>query len=326
MSSKILLAENSPTVRNVTLSLLKKHGYEVISAQDGAEALKKAKADRPDVIFLDDCMAILDGEQVLRELKQDQQLKDVPVVMIITRNEPQRKEQLRHLGSDFFIPKPVNPQQILDSVEIFLSRQKASISKPEKPKSGDIAPEKIPTSGKMEEAKITLPEGEKESEGTLNIVKTSDFIHELGTAPHVPDEEPNHGFEWFLDELKKEALGGESLTSHAKGKSIPSKQEKTFESREDAKESPPSEHVFGEQGFDEFVKELKYSLEDTESEKRPKTESSSIKNIHASHFDQLIADLVKRIPEKIAREVAERVSPELLEKIIREELSKVKTD
>jgi CheY-like chemotaxis protein len=325
MSSKILLADNSPTVRNVTLSLLKKHGYEVISAQDGVEALKKAKADHPDIIFLEDRMAILDGEQVLRELKQDQSLKSIPVVMILSQNEPQRKEQLKQLGSDFFISKPVNPAQILDSAEIFLSKQKASIPKAEKPIPGDVTPEKTPTSGKMEEAKITLPEEEKESEEGLNIVNTSDFVHELGSAPHMPDEEPNHGFEWFLNELKREAQEGESLTSQAGKHSSPSKQEKSSQSGGTSTESRPSEPAFGEGAFDELVKELKYNLGDAESDKKPKKEHSSVESTDSSHFDRLIADLVDRIPQKIAQEIAQKVSPQLLEKIIREELSKVKT-
>lgn len=325
MSSRILLADNSPTIRNITLSLLKKHGYEVISAQDGVEALKKARADRPDIIFLDDCMTILDGEQVLRELKQDQDLKNIPVVMILSGNEPEKKERLRQLGSEFFISKPVNPAQILDSVEIFLSRQQASVAKAEKPIPSEAASEKIPTLSEVEEANIAIQEEEKESEGTLNIVKTSDFIHELGTAPHMPDEDPNHGFEWFLNELKKEARDVEPTAPQTVTHSGTLKQERSLRSGEHAKESYSPESSSDEGSFDEFVKDLKYDLDEAESEKKPKAESSSVENIHPSHFDQLIADLVKRIPQRIAQEVAGRVSPELLEKIIREELSKVKT-
>jgi CheY-like chemotaxis protein len=325
MSSKILLADNSPTVRNVTLSLLKKHGYQVFSAQDGVEALKKAKADRPDVIFLDESITILDGEQVLRELKRDQDLKDVPVVMILSRNEPERKEQLRQLGSEFFIPKPVNPVQILDSVEIFLSKQKVPLSQAENSYPHDAPSEQVSTSGEVEQAQVALSEGEAKAEGALNIVNTSDFIHELGTAPHVPDEEANHGFEWFLSELKQEALEGESLTPQIGNKSSSSRQKKTSEPSGDAKENHSSEHVVGERGFEEFVKELKHNLYDAGAYKKPKMESASIENIHSSHFDQLISALVQRIPQRVAQEVAGKVSSELLEKIIREELSKVKT-
>lgn len=326
MPSKILLADNSPTIRNVTLSLLKKHGYQVFSAQDGAEALKKAKADRPDVIFLDDSITILDGEQVLRELKRDQDLKDVPVVMLLSKNEPERKEQLRQMGGDFFIFKPFNPAQIIDSVEIFLSKQKVPLSQADDSFSEDAPSEQVSTSVKVEQAGVALPEEKGKSEEVLNIVKTSDFVHEMGPAPHMPDEEVSHGFEWFLNELKQEALEGESLAPHAKDKSIPSKREKSFEAGEDAKGSHSSEHVVGDQGFDEFVNELKYNLDDAVTDRKPKKERASIENIHPSHFDQLVSDLVKRIPQRVAQEVAEKVNPELLEKIIREELSKVKTD
>jgi two-component system response regulator VicR len=69
MSKKILVADDSPTVRKVTESLLKKQGYEVLCAEDGASALSLAKTNKPDLIFLDDSLSILDSLSVCEDRK-----------------------------------------------------------------------------------------------------------------------------------------------------------------------------------------------------------------------------------------------------------------
>jgi twitching motility two-component system response regulator PilG len=202
MNHKILVADNSPTVRNIAESLLRKHGYEVLLADDGVKALKVAKANQPDLIFLDDSLAILNGGQIYKELKQNKNLKDVPVVMLLSGDEIERKKELRLIGADVFITKPFNPREILDHVERLLGREKTFPSEDERKLTEDLPTQEDDTLDEKETQK-TAPSVQKEkSEDILDIVATSDLVESF--EPSASDEERAHGFDWFMSELKRE--------------------------------------------------------------------------------------------------------------------------
>ena len=91
---KILVADDSPTIRKVAESLLKKQGYEVFCAEDGASALGMAKTNKPDLIFWDDSLPILNGHGVCEELKGNKELKDTPLIILLTKDEVKKEEKL----------------------------------------------------------------------------------------------------------------------------------------------------------------------------------------------------------------------------------------
>jgi CheY-like chemotaxis protein len=323
MPSKILVADDSPTIRNIAQSLLRKHGYEVLSAVDGVEALRIAKASRPDLVFLDDSMPVMDGGQVLKELRHDPDLKDIPVVMLLSRDEAETKQRFEQMGTGFFIAKPLNPVQFLDQVEKLLTKQKASFSREEKLKPEGILTGDLGKPDTLEHVEITLPEGEEKSDDDLDIVENSDLMKDAASLSRA-DEEAAHGFEWFLDELKKETRAKASGAKDAKAKpDFPEHgaPDKTERQRDESEAGKPSED---ERNFDEFVKELKYDQAQENGEKAPQVERSVIENMSPSHLDQLVLGLTQRIPRRVAQEVAEMVTPELLERIVREELARIR--
>lgn len=319
MASKILVADTSPTLRNIAQSLLSKHGYEVLSAQDGAEALRTARSGRPDVVFLDESLPVMDGAQVLKELKQDQDLKHVPVVVLLTRHQPDREKQLQQMGADSFIVKPLNPAQILAQAERCVSAQKPVLSGEVKSDPVNVYSQDSAKADRVEQVEVTLPGTEERPMGDLDIVTNSDLLKSGDPSLISSDESATHGFEWFLDELKRETHDKQSVPPQP-----------TSEEREEPK--APVQHDqrdgAGEAGdsgpgFDEFVKELNYDEQQADEGQAPRVERSVIDGIGPSDFNALISSLTERIPRRVAQEIAEMVTPELLERIIRQELARM---
>jgi len=326
MNHKILVADDSPTVRNVTEPLLRKHGYEVLFADDGAKALEIAKANKPDLIFLDDALSILNGEEVCKELKQNGSLKDIPVVMLLSKDEREKKQELRLIGADAFITKPFNPREILDHVERLLEKEKAFPSEDKRKTTDDLPPEEDQKLDEKETQQTAPSGGEKKSEDILDIVETSDLMESFEPSAQTSGGKVIHGFDWFMSELKKEAAKDEKAKSHPKEKSILSEEKisgKQADLREESKIYEIDEH---EKGFEDFLKELKQEVEEVDKEKSTLVKPSAREEISQSRFDPLFSDLRERISERVAKEVAKKITPEFLEKIIREEMAKLGKD
>ncbi len=139
-----------------------------------------------------------------------------------------------------------------------------------------------------------------------------------------PDGDAAHGFEWFLDELKKETRTKAPATKDSEVKPGLSEHKTPDKMEQHQGEGQTGETHEDEQSFDEFVKELKYDQAQTNDGKAPQMERSVIENMNPSDLDQLISGLTERIPRRVAQEVAEMVTPELLERIIREEVARIR--
>lgn len=120
MVSKVLVVDDDPDFVKVTSTVLEKAGYEVVSAANGAKALKAMRQDAPDVVLLDIMMSyILDGLDVSREMAEDPSLKEIPVIMV-TSLTGVRGNGL--FPTDEYIPvnewlsKPVDPETLLARV------------------------------------------------------------------------------------------------------------------------------------------------------------------------------------------------------------------
>jgi CheY-like chemotaxis protein len=106
MKATVLLIEDSRLLRTVNERALLKAGYSVVTAGDGEEALRLARSRIPDIILLDMLLPKLGGEQVLQELKRDQQTCPVPVIVLSSL--PQSNEtKLRHEGAVAYVTKSV---------------------------------------------------------------------------------------------------------------------------------------------------------------------------------------------------------------------------
>jgi len=112
-SRRILLVKDSSTMRRMLGTLLKEEGYEVLTANDGAEGLAQARAEpRPDLILTDYEMPQLDGPGLCKGVKEDPDLRTIPVLMLTTLGETRNKVTGLESGADDYIQKPKCPDDI----------------------------------------------------------------------------------------------------------------------------------------------------------------------------------------------------------------------
>jgi two-component sensor histidine kinase/CheY-like chemotaxis protein len=113
--TKILIVEDYEEDRYMLRVLLASHGYKVITATQGAEALEIARQDRPDIIIADIMMPVMDGFSLCRHWKGDANLQDIPFVFYTaTFTDPRDEEFALSLGADRFIVKPMEPDTFVE--------------------------------------------------------------------------------------------------------------------------------------------------------------------------------------------------------------------
>jgi DNA-binding response OmpR family regulator len=117
----ILLADDSPLIHRHTVPILAEAGYELLSAADGAEALRLARERRPDLVITDVEMPELDGYQLAAALKAGSETAHVPVLICSSLGEAQDLERGFDAGADDYLVKPVVPEEILTRVRSLLS-------------------------------------------------------------------------------------------------------------------------------------------------------------------------------------------------------------
>ena len=120
--AKILLVDDDPVFVKATKTVLESKNYKVSTALDGDEGVKKAKAEKPDLIILDIIMPNKDGFTTCEELKADPKLVKVPVIMLTSFAERRGETSIpvsRGLGleAEDYIDKPVSPAELLTRVE-----------------------------------------------------------------------------------------------------------------------------------------------------------------------------------------------------------------
>lgn len=114
---KILLVDDVRAFLDLEISFLKRAECKIITAMDGLEALKLTKKEKPDLIFLDIEMPRMTGIEVLRIIKNDPELKDIPVVIVTALD---KKEEAMRAGADEFLKKPISENDILHMVKKYL--------------------------------------------------------------------------------------------------------------------------------------------------------------------------------------------------------------
>jgi twitching motility two-component system response regulator PilG len=118
---KILVVDDSPTVRKLISGKLEKCGHEVVCAVDGVDALEKINDLKPDLVLLDITMPRMDGYQVCKLIRSNEAMKDVPVVMISGKDGFFDKVRGRMAGTSGYITKPFGPETLMKTVETYLN-------------------------------------------------------------------------------------------------------------------------------------------------------------------------------------------------------------
>ena len=119
---KVLVAEDSPTVRRLVCTRLVADGYEVLEAHDGEEALALTLLERPEALVLDKVMPKLDGFEVVRRLRErDDHTGSVPIIMLTEHIA--EDDVLGDLGVDDYMPKPFSPRELSARLGRILARR-----------------------------------------------------------------------------------------------------------------------------------------------------------------------------------------------------------
>lgn len=114
----ILCIEDEPEMIELIRIILGKKGFEVEGAIGGEEGLEKARAKKPDLILLDLMMPEMDGWEVYRQLKSDDELKDIPVIIVTARSQSIDKILGLHIAKvDDYITKPFGPNELIESIK-----------------------------------------------------------------------------------------------------------------------------------------------------------------------------------------------------------------
>ncbi|GAB4205780.1 MAG: response regulator transcription factor [Bacteroidia bacterium] len=126
MPTKILIADDEEDILQFLSYNLKKEGYEVITATNGAEAISIAEKEKPDLIVLDIMMPVMDGMEACKELRQLPETKDKLIVFLTARNEDYSQIAGFENGADDYITKPIKPKLFLSRIKALLRRTQIS--------------------------------------------------------------------------------------------------------------------------------------------------------------------------------------------------------
>jgi len=119
--SLILIVDDSPTEVHAMRAALERHGYEIASAGDGAEAFEKAKSMKPDLIFMDVVMPGVNGFQATRKLASDPSTKQIPVVMVTSKDQETDRIWGMRQGAVDYLVKPVSAERLLQKARAVLA-------------------------------------------------------------------------------------------------------------------------------------------------------------------------------------------------------------
>ncbi len=113
----VLVVDDSATIRRSAETMLANEGFEVITAENGFEALSKVTKHRPDLIFVDIMMPRLDGYQTCAIIKNNADFRDTPVVMLTSKDGLFDMARGRVVGSDLYLTKPFTREELLGAVK-----------------------------------------------------------------------------------------------------------------------------------------------------------------------------------------------------------------
>ena len=120
---KVLVIDDSKTIRRTAETLLAKEGCEVFTAIDGFDALAKIADHQPDIVFVDIMMPRLDGYQTCALIKKSGKHRATPVIMLSSKDSLFDRARGRMVGSDEYLTKPFTKESLLKAVELHLAQR-----------------------------------------------------------------------------------------------------------------------------------------------------------------------------------------------------------
>ncbi|RLA12397.1 MAG: response regulator [Gammaproteobacteria bacterium] len=122
LNAKVMVIDDSKTIRRSAETLLRKAGCEVVTAIDGFEALAKITVHKPDIIFVDIMMPRLDGYQTCALIKNNQAFKSTPVIMLSSKDSIFDRARGRIVGSDKYLTKPFSKEDLINAINTHVGK------------------------------------------------------------------------------------------------------------------------------------------------------------------------------------------------------------
>ena len=127
MLANILLVEDEKSIVTLIKYNLEKEGFKVFCSETGEDALKIIKEKTPDLVILDWMLPDLSGVEVCRQIKKDKKLKNIPILILTAKGEPDDKIKGLEVGADDYVTKPFNNKELLLRIKSLIKRSKPSL-------------------------------------------------------------------------------------------------------------------------------------------------------------------------------------------------------
>lgn len=157
---KILIADDEPDILEFLAYNLEKEGFSVIMAQNGVEALNKARKEKPDLVLLDIMMPDMDGVEVCRELRDLPECQSMIIVFLTARSEDYSQIAGFDAGADDYVTKPIRPRVLTTRLKSLLKRIRATEQHHDCLTLGDVKLDREQHSVAVNEESFTLPKKE----------------------------------------------------------------------------------------------------------------------------------------------------------------------
>jgi twitching motility two-component system response regulator PilG len=126
LAMRVMVIDDSKTIRRTAETLLMREGFEVITAQDGYEALGLVVRHRPDLVFVDIMMPRLDGYQTCALIKRHPDFRHIPVVLLSSKDGLFDRARGRLVGSERYLTKPFTREELLEAISAFKADETTS--------------------------------------------------------------------------------------------------------------------------------------------------------------------------------------------------------
>jgi two-component system chemotaxis response regulator CheY len=124
MNEHILIVDDSKTVRNLVAFIIKREGYKVTMAEDGLDGLEKLfSADRIDLIISDVNMPRMDGFTFIKQVREQEAYKDLPIMVLSTEGRPQDIDLGMKLGANLYMVKPAQPEKMVQNIKMLFGKK-----------------------------------------------------------------------------------------------------------------------------------------------------------------------------------------------------------
>jgi CheY-like chemotaxis protein len=123
---KVLIVDDTDTLRSLVLVYLMARGWEFEEARDGAEALRKIRASRPDVVVSDVTMPVMDGFELCAAIRTDPALRAIPVVLLTMLGDETSRQRGALVGASAFLTKPVSPATLKETIHAVTSGRRTA--------------------------------------------------------------------------------------------------------------------------------------------------------------------------------------------------------